>query len=311
MYITDLVSVVIPTRGRSETLVRAIKSVLSQTHHLLEVIIVNDNDPDSPMNEVLTDCINSLHDNRLTIVSQKVHINGAVARNIGIKASKGEYISFLDDDDWWDETKIEHQLAVLKKQDSSVGAVACLKKYYKKGKIASVSLPYKEGYICKEVISRCIGIGIGAPLIRRTALDDTGYFDEALLRMQDIQLYGFLCFKYKIILLKEYLYSIDQDDNRNRPDATKILKIREDYLKSISPILDKMNSSDKSFVKIMMDFEVVNCLIKNGKIASGLSHAIRVFSRRDTVFFALSRIIYRYKGIYLINYYLKKYGTNN
>ena len=49
-------------------------------------------------------------DSRFHLIIQKKHINGATARNVGIEQAKGEYIAFLDDDDWWKPNKIEIQV---------------------------------------------------------------------------------------------------------------------------------------------------------------------------------------------------------
>lgn len=309
MYITDLVSIVIPTRGRTDTLGRALKSILNQTYRNIEIIVVNDNDPDSATNNDVKEIIESLNDSRVKLVYQQKHINGAAARNVGIRMAKGEYISFLDDDDWIEPVKIEHQMSFLKKQDSSVGAVSCLKKYYSKGKLVSISLPYKDGYICKEVISRIIGIGTGASLIRRTALDDSGYFDESLRRMQDIQLYACLCSKYKIILLKEFLYCKDEDDAQHRPGVETVIKIKSVFLESVKSITDGMNKEDQEFIKLQTDFEIGFCHIRDKNFKIGFPYIIRIFKQRQALISALGRISEKLRAKYLKNYYLRKFNV--
>jgi glycosyltransferase involved in cell wall biosynthesis len=98
----DLVSVVIPTYNRSEELKRALESVLSQTYKNFEVIVVDNNSTDD------TDAmLKSLNDQRIRLL--KIKNNGVIAasRNLGINSSSGEWIAFLDSDDWWHSNKLE------------------------------------------------------------------------------------------------------------------------------------------------------------------------------------------------------------
>ena len=100
-----LVSAIITTHNRKDLLKRAIDSVFAQTYPNIELIVVDDasNDGTSEMCD----------DNRINyIFIPKLESHGGnYARNLGIKASKGEYCAFLDDDDYWLPTKIEKQVA--------------------------------------------------------------------------------------------------------------------------------------------------------------------------------------------------------
>jgi glycosyltransferase involved in cell wall biosynthesis len=102
----SLVSAVIPTRHRPQLVLRAINSVLNQTHRELELIVVVDG-PDDATVEV----INGLDDPRLRLIVNPRSMTAAGARNIGAAQATGEWIAFLDDDDEWLFDKIEKQLA--------------------------------------------------------------------------------------------------------------------------------------------------------------------------------------------------------
>jgi glycosyltransferase involved in cell wall biosynthesis len=98
----DLISIVIPTYNRSVELKRALKSVLSQTYKNFEVIVVDNNSTDG------TDAmLKDLNDQRIRLL--KINNNGVIAasRNLGINASSGKWIAFLDSDDWWYSNKLE------------------------------------------------------------------------------------------------------------------------------------------------------------------------------------------------------------
>jgi glycosyltransferase involved in cell wall biosynthesis len=101
-----LVSVVIPTKGRSGIVPRAVKSALGQSLRNLEVIVVLDGeDPDTIA------ALRPLTDSRLRIVSLPKPVGGAEARNIGIQSAQGHWIALLDDDDEWFPQKLERQIA--------------------------------------------------------------------------------------------------------------------------------------------------------------------------------------------------------
>ena len=103
-YVEGLVSVIMPTYKRSEKLLRAIDSVLNQTYKNLELLLVNDNEPFDEYTELLekNEVEKYSNDERFHLILQDKHINGAVARNVGIRQARGQYIAFLDDDDWWE-----------------------------------------------------------------------------------------------------------------------------------------------------------------------------------------------------------------
>ena len=238
-YVKGLVSVIIPTYKRSDMLMKAIKSVLSQTYTNIELIVVNDNEVGDLYSLVLYDMIKKIDDDRLVFLEQEKHINGAAARNAGIKIAKGEYIAFQDDDDYWDKNKLERQVRLLSSLDNSYGAVACMKKIYRNGKLMSASLPFSEKNLLLHLIEGTVSLGTGSVLIRRAALDDTGYFDENLKRHQDMQLFVNLASKYKVKLDKVYMQNRETKDTQNRPAADSLKEIKEAYLHSINDIVEQ------------------------------------------------------------------------
>lgn len=105
------VSVVIPTYKRSEFLRRALDSVLSQTWQDIEVIVVDDNGEGSPFRESTQKALDHYADDpRVRRVLNRKNMGGAMARNEGIAAATGEYITFLDDDDIYLPDKVQVQV---------------------------------------------------------------------------------------------------------------------------------------------------------------------------------------------------------
>lgn len=307
-YQEGLVSVVIPTYKRSDMLYRAIDSVCSQTYSNIEVLVVNDNIAgDSYSEELVNKMARYENDKRVILVEQEKHINGAAARNVGIRKAKGAYIAFLDDDDWWEPEKIEHQKKYLDKLDETWGGVGCLMRHYRNDKLVYVSLPYHEGNLMFDVMTRKIGIGTGSPLMRRKAVDDSGYFDEDLLRHQDIQFFSYFCNKYKMGIVKEYLYDYDLGDAQNRPSPEKIKDIKEMYYRSVSSLIDNMTAIQKKKFYIMNDFEIGCAYWKAGDKKTAFPMILGILRFPLTLYIAVYRIVIRWLGTYFAKFYEKKY----
>ncbi|MCL5784052.1 MAG: glycosyltransferase family 2 protein [Patescibacteria group bacterium] len=101
----DTVSVIIPTWNRAKTLPKAIKSALDQTYPPLEVLICDDGSTDSS-----EQIVKAIKNPKVKWIPGKHSGLPAVPRNRGLKQAKGEWIAFLDSDDYWFPDKLEKQL---------------------------------------------------------------------------------------------------------------------------------------------------------------------------------------------------------
>ncbi|EDL52137.1 glycosyltransferase family 2 protein [Vibrio mediterranei] len=98
------ISIIIPTYNCVEYLPKAVESVFSQTHQDIEVIVVDDNSTDNT-----SGYLNSISDSRMQIITTS-GLGASGARNLGINRASGDYIAFLDADDYWMPNKLERQL---------------------------------------------------------------------------------------------------------------------------------------------------------------------------------------------------------
>ncbi len=105
-----LVSIVMPVYNASRWLARPVESVLAQTHATLELIAVDDGSSDESvaMIERYAEA-----DSRVRLLRQPRNAGVAAARNAGLDAACGDFIAFLDADDWWHPRKLELQLAAM------------------------------------------------------------------------------------------------------------------------------------------------------------------------------------------------------
>lgn len=116
------VSVIIPTYKReTKYLLRAINSIKNQTYRNTEVVVVDDNLPDSEYRKQIIEFMQQYHDDSHVIyIINPTNMGGSLARNNGIKAATGDYITFLDDDDEYLPEKIEKQLKFMLDNESDM-----------------------------------------------------------------------------------------------------------------------------------------------------------------------------------------------
>ena len=98
------VSVVIPTHNQAKLLPLAVGTVLEQTFPNFEIIIVDDASTDNTK-----EMVQGFKDTRIKFLHRDIRGGDAVARNLGILNSKGEYIAVMDDDDEWAPEKLEQK----------------------------------------------------------------------------------------------------------------------------------------------------------------------------------------------------------
>ncbi len=176
------VSVIIPTHNREKYISRALESVLGQTFRDYEIIVVDDGSTDST-----PDILKSFN-GRIKYVCQRKQGSGA-ARNRGIQEAKGEYIAFLDSDDYWVPEKLEEQVKVLDAH-KNVGIVyARMPIVNEKGERLGTKPAGVSGRNFKELLEVWGDIPTSTVLTRRECFDRAGMFDTTLITMQDIDMW--------------------------------------------------------------------------------------------------------------------------
>lgn len=287
----DLVSVIIPTYKRCDTLIRAINSVLNQSYENIEVIVVDDNEPNSEESNLVKERLKRYVNNKkVKYISQEKHINGAVARNIGIKKSQGKYIAFLDDDDEWNSQKIEHQMKYMIK--NNLDGVSCLYDIKNKNKLIRKCMPYNNKNLHKKVISRQVSIFTSTILLKRNILDITGYFDERLIRHQDLQLLLDYLYEHQIGVLNEYLVTLHSDSEINHPDIYKMIKIKKDFFNICHKHLEKYSIKEQKNILAAHYFEIILISLKNKKILLAIKYLLKIGFNLS----AYQEVISRYKN---------------
>ena len=241
-----LVSVVIPTYGRSELLGRAIDSVLDQTYDNIEIIVVDDNDSNSEHRMHTENVLQTyLKNDQITYLKHEKNSGGSVARNTGIKASSGEYVALLDDDDEWFPEKLEKQISYFELMDENVGVIYCsyiLEEF--EGDRECIRT--EKGDLTKELLMLQFDPGASSTLVfRKPILEEIGYFDESFARHQDLEVLIRLCRNYLVDVCPDVLLKIN---GHNFPSASKSEKVQKLFFQVFKNDIDKLSFSESRYV---------------------------------------------------------------
>jgi glycosyltransferase involved in cell wall biosynthesis len=269
-----IVSVIIPTYNRAYLIERAIQSVLNQTYHNFEIIIVDDGSTDNT-EEVIKKFLK--YDKRINYIKYEKNKGGSAARNTGIKAARGEYIAFQDSDDEWFSEKLEKQMRVFENVSSEVGVVYTgfwriedKKKKY----IPSDKISHKEGNIHNELLEGNF-VGMPTVIIRKECFEKVGMFDENLPRLQDWELiirlskyYDFKCID-EPLLVSYYISDSISSNNEALHNAFEIILIKHfNFFIKNKKLLSKYyyNLGIDMFLKNDNFKKGKDCLIKSFKV---------------------------------------------
>ncbi len=240
----SLVSVVIPTYRDRGNLKRAIDSVLAQTYPNIEVIIVDDNNPTDCWRTSTQTLMNEYkEDERVHYIKHALNKNGAAARNTGIKNSKGKYIAFLDDDDYFKPSKIEIQVALLE-NDLEFQAAYC--QCERNGKVIAKNLPY--GNLGKDILLLKTNLFTPSLIFRAESIKHINGFDESFKRHQDYEMMiRFFAEGFRINVAQEALTVIGTNSGENRPDAESMEALKKQFLNKFDPYMDNFSKNDRLY----------------------------------------------------------------
>jgi len=284
------VSIIIPTYNYGRFLQTAIDSAFAQTFKDFEVIVIDDGSTDDTKG-----IIQSKYAHRIKYIYQE-HKGAPAARNRGFREAKGEYVVFLDADDWLSEEYLEYKVNVLNNNED-IGWVYSDWYYVDdKGLLERVSKSpsfYKrklEGDISSELFSSGNYITTDAVLIRKACIEKVGGFDESLPALQDYDLWLRVSMHYRVKYLNMALsYSLVHSDSlssqmgvnpkafliiakkyenvfRNRVGSVKWLRLKADKYNQYGSYLMNIsirNEASKAFLKSILCFPFQKTVYKN------------------------------------------------
>lgn len=244
-----LVSIIMPTYQGTKNICMAIEGAIKQTYKAIEIIVVDDNG-DGTVAQIKTEQMlgKYIQSGQITYIKHRKNINGSAARNTGMRAAKGKYISFLDDDDLLLPDKIEKQVKLFEALDDSYGLVYC------SGFIVKpTGLGYKLDIVTEDILFNLLSgklrYNSSMMMIRREVFYNTKGFDESYRRHQDWEFCCRVLSAYKGKALPEHLvikYVLD----RNVPkDPEKAVQLRLHFLDKNQNIIDCLGPKKAKIVR--------------------------------------------------------------
>ena len=274
-------SIIIPLYNKAPYIRKALGSVFAQTYTDYELIIVDDGSTDEScaiadefVREAMGNGLWAIDEennrqspiaNRLMLLKQQ-NAGVSAARNNGVAQATGDYLAFLDADDWWEPTYLE-RMAQLIEDYPEAGLYACNYVYYKPGK-THVALNIPTGYINYPKAyheSGAMPVWTGATMMPREVFEEMGGFPMGIKLGEDFLLWAKIAMQYKVAFLNEPLAWYNNDvpttlrATRNLHHPNNHMLFRMD---SIASSLSPLASNLKSNWQALLDKLRVNGLLE-------------------------------------------------
>lgn len=209
----DLISVIVPVYNVEKYLNKCVDSIINQTYKNLEIILVDDGSPDN-CGKICDDYAKK--DSRIRVF-HKENSGVSSARNLGINNSTGNWIAFIDSDDWIEEKYFEIMLDKAKKENADI--VICGYNKIWKNKIEPINTSMGDKvYNSKEYLINCLypqtGFGFCHMKIIKKDCIGQALFDEKIAVGEDA-LFNIEISKNieKVVFLSKPLYNYRNNEN--------------------------------------------------------------------------------------------------
>ncbi|MFA5008214.1 MAG: glycosyltransferase [Candidatus Omnitrophota bacterium] len=178
------ITIIIPTYQSGHMIAKALDSVKAQTIPDWELVVVDDASKDST-GQVIHNFTTAVS-NKVIYIKNNIRLGVAACRNIGLKNAKGEFVAFLDADDFWEKNHLEKGLATLTK-----GADFCYSGFYifdrNSEKILNTFKPDNKiiNNTLIEIFKRSFIQTSSCAILSRKLVETVGKFDEKFLIGED------------------------------------------------------------------------------------------------------------------------------
>jgi glycosyltransferase involved in cell wall biosynthesis len=182
-----LVSVIVPTFNRPDTLAETLDSLIAQTYPHFEVLVINDGGCD--VSHVIQ---GRDAQNRIRYLQRSTNRGPNTCRNEGIRASSGQYIAYLDDDDCYYPNHLATLVAVFEQSPSRVAYSDAFEAQNLWTGDHRITMLRELAYSCDFDADR-LALWSFIPTLcimhHRSCLDEVGHFDESLSRCEDWEMW--------------------------------------------------------------------------------------------------------------------------
>ncbi|MEE3349561.1 MAG: glycosyltransferase family A protein [Candidatus Gastranaerophilaceae bacterium] len=328
-YKFPLVSVIMPVYNKEEYIEKCLDSAINQTYKNIEIICVNDCSTDKSL-EILEKYAQK--DSRIKIINNETRQRAGISRNIGIENSTGEYVFFLDSDDYIEKNCIE-SLTEYTQKYKNVDVVTlqynfiCLNEKYK---IELKYIPDKYTDRLINLHNECdcieyIPYSIGGLLIRKALLIDNSIIFKSYKALEDGEFTNNLLIHAKTLVfspykLYNYLYGVPNSVVTKRHnniqvflDINEMLKKHKDTLSAgvydalrIKLYLTMVESVNEAYSVSKISYKELKYIYENV-----LDHSLFSYPSMDYCRVKYERFLkynpFFYKLISVIIYYTKLY----
>lgn len=280
----QLVSIIIPTYKGADKISAAVDSVLNQTYENIEIIVVDDNGQGTE-NQIKTERVMQKYsDNpKVKYIAHSKNKNGSAARNTGIRASKGEFLGFLDDDDVFLPEKTEKEVELFNSLSDEYGLVygsfvEHMTDTYSRTFTAVPTDNFLFRFLCNEIIACSSTV-----MIRRCVLDTVVEWDESFRRHQDLEFFARVAHSYKTACVKDICIEKFKLD-RNLPKGKAYEEYRLHYLNKMEPIIREFTPKQQKYLYNIHWTDIGKCYLKEKKLLTALKWAFRTSNPLKTMF---------------------------
>lgn len=256
------VSVIIPCYNSSEYIDRSLSSALNQTHQNLEIICIDNNSTDNTL-QLLNRAKNE--HSRIKVLEER-RPGANYARNTGLDVATGEWIQFLDSDDWIDPRKIEHQLKLVESSGGSenIGFVAG-NEYWIRFSGEKIAFHKFSMDVWKDLILGTLG-DTCSNLWFSKSLKEIGGWNTKLKSSQELSLmFEVLKMNKSVIYDPEILTHIYEQEENSISKSKPLDNINRAILKRIE-IVRYIKENHKLDYGPVVDKFIYNCLVHANQI---------------------------------------------
>ena len=274
------VSVIIPVYNIHDYIIDCLMSVVNQSLTQIEILVVNDGSTDNS-SEIVDKFIEETGDKRIMLINQK-NQGLSAARNTGASNANGEFLFFLDGDDWIDAKTLQIMYEEAERNHANVVICDYQKRYTSKTEILTGGdLPYiyKGGVeeILRLFLIGKIVVAAWNKLYRREWYMENDFKFPVGYLFEDISLTNLICNAETIVKLNEPFYNYRQREGSIMKTLTRSVLKKYDLVNSVAETLrknnlfNKLNKEYQHFYNDLIVLQLVNGCLSNNKQNKKLS----------------------------------------
>lgn len=299
------VSIITPVYNVEKCIERNIKSIINQTDKNFELLLIDDGSPDKSI-EIAEGLLKN-SDINYRIITQK-NSGVSVARNKGIEEANGEYITFLDSDDYFHENFIEHMYNKARETECDIVFCDYSEVNSECDTLVKNRTNYLENYIdgksaAFKQLSDDITIGMRSAIYKASIIKENNLFFDSNRKYGEDMIFivKALMHSKKVISVNEVLaYYVIWENSITQNVSLKHLDCYNSYVDLLEYV--RKSGEYKEIQKFLVEF----------KIPYSISHIFSVFSRNKDFYEALFEFLNKTDvKKYLENYKIQRFDKNN